>query len=202
MLMKNKFPVFLVLLFLFQAVPSYSDSAFEGDTLHHLYIQVGGGPVRYLDKNFSTYEMERQTLAGSARILWQPEFFLGIGIETGYVHFYTLKEDNVATEFGTTNLSNAMNAVPIFLQFNMRIMPFFNIYVGTGYYSAISNFESFGSTSTHTQMTPGFMAGANLFFPITDNFVIGPELKYYSLVEFKDNAFSLQLILSYNLFEW
>jgi hypothetical protein len=202
MLMKNNFPIIIVLILFFSAVSSYSDSAYEGDTLHTLKIQVGGGPVRYLDKNFTSYEMDRQTLAGTVRILWQPEFYLGLGIETGYIHFYTLKQDFVETEFGTTNVNNAMSAIPIVLQFNMRLLPFFNVYIGTGYFSASSNFESFGNTSTHSLMTPGFIAGANFFFPISDDFYIGPELKYYHLVEFKDNALSLQLILSYNLFEW
>jgi hypothetical protein len=198
----NKLIALVLFILLCSAVSSYSDSAFEGDTLHHFYVQVGGGPVRYFDKNFTSYEMIRQTMGGTVRVLWQPEFYLGLGIETGYVHFYTLKQDFLDTEFGTTNINNSMNAVPIIVQFNMRLLPFFNAYIGTGYFSAISKFESFGNTSTHTQMTPGFMAGANFFFPISDDFFIGPELKYYHLVEFKDNALSLQLILSYDLFKW
>jgi len=191
-------PVLFVLLLL----PSLARAGGE-DTTYSLVVYGGVGYTR----NFSTFEPEPAGLGqngfiGTARFMWEPEHLLSLGIETGYCQVYRIDQKGVPTEFGTTDLYASQNAVPILLMVSMRITDELKITAGSGAYILYTYTKTFGPEVSPNVTSGGIVAAVSYLRPLSRQWSIGGEVKYYSMTKFSDSNLGLQFMAAFRIAEW
>jgi hypothetical protein len=134
--------------------------------------------------------------------MWKPEHLLRIGFETGLTQVYYVKSEDIQTNFGTTDFSSSLNAVPILLVLSMPLAPKFDIYAGMGSFLLYSVTESFGSTVTSSVLSIGFSLGLSYMTPIGDDWDLGAEVKWHHFDRFSDDNIMLYVMVSYSFLEW
>jgi len=173
------------------------------DTTYSLTAYGGGGYVRNISQfDIMPEGLQRNGFGGTLRVMWKPEHLLRLGLETGLTQVYYIKTENVQTDFGSTDFTSSMNAVPILLVLSMPITQRLDIYGGMGSFLLYSNTESFGSNVTSSAMSVGFSLGASYFTPLEGDWGIGAELKWYHMDKFSDDTITLQVMVSYRFLEW
>lgn len=139
---------------------------------------------------------------GSFRIMWQPEHLLSLGLETGFIQFYTLSQSNVDTDFGVTDIETKLTAVPILIVYSMKIIDQVQINLGTGLYILYSTVDSHNNKVTSSQVSSGFMLSGSYSYPLNNSFSLGGELKWNYVNKINDGSLSLQFVLKYVLVEY
>ena len=139
---------------------------------------------------------------GSFRIMWQPEHLLSLGLETGFIQFYTLSQSNVDTDFGVTDIDTKLNAVPILIVYSMKIIDQFQINLGSGLYMLYSTVDSHNNKVTSTQVSSGFMLSGSYSYPLNNSVSLGGELKWNYVNKINDGSLSLQFVFKYVLVEY
>jgi hypothetical protein len=196
--MRHLLPVMLSVLLL---------SAFaraEGeDTTYSLVVYGGVGYTR----NFSAFDPEPSGLGqngfvGTARFMWEPEHLLSLGLETGYCHVYSIDQKSVPTEFGTTDLEASQNAVPILLMASMKITDEWRITAGSGIYLLYTYTKTFATEVSPMVLSGGIAAAVTYLRPLSRQWSIGGEIKYYSMTKFSDTNLSIQFMAAFRIAEW
>lgn len=180
-----------------------SGQAQSADTLYSLTVYANGGYVR----NISEFEIElpglnRNGFIGTVRIMWKPENLLRAGLEFGITHVYSVDEESVQTDSGTTNLNTNVNAYPIMAVFSMSPMENLDINIGTGIAITSSTNSSFGNESSASDFGGVFMISAGYFFPVSNNFRIGLELRGTKIYKYDDYNIALLISLAYKFLEY
>jgi hypothetical protein len=196
---RNRLIVAALTLMLF----STSASAQNADTTYALIVYGGGGFTRNLSQfDVLPSGLQRNGFGGTLRIMMRPEHLLRVGLETGLTQVYYVKSEGVQTDFGITDFTSSMNAVPILLVFSMPLVEHLDIYAGSGGFLMYSNTESFGTQVTASAMSIGFMLGLSYMVPLEGDWGIGGELKWYHMDKFSDDNIMLHLMVSYRFLEW
>ena len=173
------------------------------DTTYALIAYGGGGYVRNISQfDINPEGLQRNGFGGTVRVMWKPEHLLRLGLETGLTQVYYIKSEDVQTEFGVTDFTSSMNAVPILLAISMPLTKRIDVYAGLGSFFLYSNTESFGSNVTASALSIGFSAGVSYMTPLDTDWGIGGELKWYHLDKFSDDTITLQVMVSYRFLEW
>ena len=72
----------------------------DDDKTYSLSTELGVGYSRY----FTTMDyddLNQNGFSGTVRVMWNPEHFLSLGLESGYQYLYSLDVSDYDTEFGT-----------------------------------------------------------------------------------------------------
>lgn len=173
------------------------------DTTYSLVVYGGVGYTR----NFSQFDPKPSGLGqngfvGTARIMWEPEHLLSLGIETGYCQVYRIDQKSVPTEFGTTDLYASQNAVPILMMASMRITDELKLTAGTGVYLLYTFTKSFETEVSPMVTSGGIAAALSYLRPLNRQWSIGAEVKYYSMTKFSDENLSIQFVAAFRIAEW
>ena len=166
-----------------------------------LTTEVGLGYSRYVT-DMSYNHLNKNGFAGTLRFMWNPEHLLSIGIETGYQYLYSIKVDNLNTEFGNSKFSASMIAVPIFLALAMNVTHNLKIRGGSGTFLLFNRGELFGDEIKSSLISIGLYAGLSYTFSIYKDFYIGGEIHYSYISKMQDQALSFQAFFVYNLLIW
>lgn len=140
-------------------------------------------------------------LSGSTRIMWHPNRRLRIGVESGFLNVIFKKMDSVETEFGNTNFSSRINAVPILLVFNMQVWEI-DLYAGTGGVVLSSHVKSFGKSNHIIDYDYCLMFSTSYSYPLTKYMEIGVEASTYYYSQLKTFSGGLGLNLKFIPFKW
>jgi hypothetical protein len=192
----NRIPAILFLV-IFLSLKAYGQS----DSSYYVNVSAGAGYGLFLTE-LDTDGLNKSGFNGSFRIMWHPEYRLGIGLETGYLQFYSLKQQSVNTEYGTTDINAKLNAVPILLIISMNIYEGFDLCIGSGPYLLYSTVESHNNKVTSTEINSGFLMSGRYLHPINNSISIGGELKYNYVNKINDGSLSLQFLLRYHILEY
>lgn len=144
----------------------------------------------------STTTVGRIHPSGTVRIMWHPDHLLRIGIESGYVNFYTYTVQN-----GNTSGKVSLTGIPILLVWSMALTKRLNIFAGVGSYFLATDLNYKGGVSSKT-LGLGINASVNYVQPITPKLGIAAEFKFIDATQTKDYAFSAQLMLVWKFLEW
>ncbi len=90
------------------------------------------------------------------RGMLQSEYFLSIGVESGFVPIKNIYNKAIQNEFGSTNVKSNLDAIPILLVFGMDFEEL-KIYYGLGYYNIIARISAFEEMSRSSDFSLGFM---------------------------------------------
>jgi hypothetical protein len=184
--------VFYTLLFCFNHVQSQT---------YYLNIQGGFGYARFIT-DMDQSALNQNGYVGSARIIWEPEHLLMIGLESGYNYLYTYEEKNLDTDFGTTDAKSRLSSIPLFLVLNMKITSNINLLGGFGPSFLNTSFDAFGWHTESTQVSTSYFVSAAYNYPLYQNLFVGGECRWYSIQKIEDGTLSFQLTIGYRLFSW
>ena len=131
------------------------------------------------------------------RILWHPDHLLRIGIETGYMTFYSYTIKDSAGNTGKSTLSG----VPILLVVSMPITHRLNAFFGTGFYNLTTSLNYAGKVDSH-KLSVGWMLAASYIQPVNKRLGIGTEIKWMDAAQTVDGSIVAQLQLVWKFVTW
>lgn len=168
------------------------------DSSYALVAYVGGGWAQYISTPGSPADLPvdytKGGLAGTVRLMWEPDHLLRLGIETGWTAMYSYDIQDA------TGGKMSLGAVPLLLVWSMQFQRF-HIFVGTGYYQLQSNLE-YGTSTNVTTWSMGWMAAAAYEYPLSRDFGLAGELKWMNATEHEDAVFSAQVQLAWHFLRW
>lgn len=126
-------------------------------------------------------------LTGTARFMYESEYNLKIGFETGYLQITGINHQNISNEFGNSEVNAQLSAIPFLIVFTMNYKDFYINY-GKGAYYMLSKVNAFGTISRSSELVAGFNIGFSYKYPINEKWKIGFDSKYYYM---SDNSSSL-----------
>lgn len=166
-----------------------------------LVLYIGGGFSQYVAPvNIQTEGIQshisRVSPAGTLRLLWQPQFRLRLGLETGFCNFYAyqLKKGN---KIGKVNVS----AIPLMVVWSMPIVKRLDIFAGFGSYLLTSKLDYEGKVSSHTYSLGTSIAIAYKV-PISKISAIAAEIKWMSAFQTRDDVVSAEVRYVWKFLQW
>ncbi len=165
-------------------------------------LQIGGGistyakPVNVRRPIDLPGNINKFSGATTARLMWYPKYRLRVGVETGFLNFYSYKVKN-----GNTNGSVSLNAIPALVVFSMQLYKRLNVYAGFGSYWLTTHLE-YNGTVNSSQWVLGSNIALSYTFPVSTRAGFAAEAKWTNAFETKDAAISLQAHFIWKLFQW
>jgi hypothetical protein len=169
-------------------------------------LMIGGGYGYYFNTftNVLDQDVVNSRPVFSAKLLWQPEHRLRVGIESGYYFMYSTTR--VQTDNGSDVLTTSLNVIPMFITFSMRIIDHFELNFASGWASMIYyvsvNKSKKNMIVGHMYSMSNFSAGCGYYIPLGKRFDLGAELKYLYLGKSDDHHMSFMINMSYKIFAW
>ena len=170
----------------------------QQDSLYSLTLFTGGGFTRSL----SAFEPEPPGLqlhgfSGFARVMWQPEHLLSVGLEVGYHRVYGSEVTDLPTPIGAVSGSSNLSAIPVQLVISLPVIDNFAVWLGTGFAVLVSDVEFFGSETSVTSYTPYLFAAASYLHPVAKDLKVGADLRYYYADRYIDEGMSFHVMLAW-----
>lgn len=158
---------------------------------------IGGLGYGVFMTDLDTEGMNKSGFNGSIRFMWEPEHLLRLGIETGYLQFYSLSQSNVDTEYGKTDIESRLTAIPFLFMFSMEIFENFELNIGNGFYSLTSTVDSYGNKVSSTQLSTGLLVSGSYYYALNESLSLGGEVKWNYVQKINDGSLSLQFLIKY-----
>lgn len=200
---KHTFQLILLILLMTCSHASYGQGLEKSRSIR---LELGGGLGHYFNTftNVLDEDVINNRPSFSGKLLWQPEYRLSLGIESGYYFLYSTTR--IQTDIGTEKLTSRLKVVPIFLSLSMRLVNHLNINFGTGLADMIYTLNAaktksekvVGTTYSMSNYTTGFTYSYQLGKKIS----LGAEFKYLYLRKTDDSHVSLLINISYNILKW
>lgn len=205
-MLKNDFMRLTKAKILFTALISIAISsdcfAQEADTTYKVNVIVGLGYSYFITSLAELDGLNPHSFNATAKIMWQPEHLLRVGIESGYLSFYSYRQTGFKSDYGTTDVKSSLSAVPIILVFAMELFDNLEVSSGVGIYFLLSEIDSYNNKVSSSVFSNGYYTSLSYFLPMNHDISIGGELKYYYLSKIEDADLSLQLTLKYSFLEY
>ncbi len=193
--------ILLLVAFLFIYNNAYSQNK---DSLYSLTAYVGAGyvyNVTHFDYEYAS--LNRGGWQANLRVMWKPEYLLRGGIEFGYTGVYTIDEENVQTDYGTTSIKTTSYAYPLMIVFSMSIMENWEANFGTGIAFSVTKNESFGQPEAFSSNgSSTSMISTAYYYPVMKDSRLGLELRGTWLPKYDDYLVSLAASFAYKFFEY
>lgn len=140
------------------------------------------------------------------RAMWHPDHRLRIGLETGLIPMYSYR----GTASGERSRV-AVSAVPVLLVFSMPLAWLSGterslarrlaLSGGTGAYRINSHLNYVGMVNAN-RLSLGWMLAGSYIQPVSRQFRVAAEVKWFAVPVTEDAAFALQLQLVWRAFSW
>ena len=163
------------------------------------YVSAGGGiyTSRIITPPESQANLSRFSPVTSFRLMWHPDHRLRLGLETGWLHFYSYKFNAADGDGGRVSLTG----VPLLVVWSMQFWERLNIFFGLGGYYLTSHVYYYGNTKS-SALSLGWSLSGSYVIPVNTRIGLGIEGKWLQCEETSDAVFSLQLQLVYKFFSW
>lgn len=188
----------IFIIAVFAACSAFSQ---DNDTTYSISTELGLGYSRYFT-TMDYSDLNKNGLSGTVRVMWNPEYLLSIGLESGYQYLYSIDVSNYDTEFGTTDFSASMYTVPVFIVFAMRLSPNIRLTAGTGMYLLFNSGNLFEDPLESNQISIGGHGGVSYTYPISNSISIGGELLYSYFSKIQDQTVAVQFLFIYDFLKY
>lgn len=154
-------------------------------------VYASAGPNLYLN-NFDYFKklVEPVHFNFGARIMWEPEHRLAIGLKTGYYKMYTVNFQ------GSNNAKIDLSAIPIHTFFTMKLYKGFYAHFGMGptvFLNKISN--DTGEKLSYSYLSLADVTGGFGYIQRPrKGFSFGAELEYFHASKADDHLLSLSFL--------
>lgn len=165
---------------------------------HRWAVYGGIGPNVYLNNlEIAADKVKPLNYSFVARLMWQPEYFLSVGIETGYNQLYTLSGSHPAT--GDVKIVNSIVPLQgvISMKFSERFYGNFNL--GFGFLFNNVSTDKLGNFDASVMSLGDFAAAIGYRKDVTDRITIGGELRGYYSGKLQDRNIALVFMAGYRL---
>ncbi len=132
------------------------------------------------------------------RIMWEPEYNLSLGIESGYNRFYTIDEEFT----GATGRIRIVNsAVPIQLVISMKFFENFyaNFTMGQSILLNKVSTTEYGSYNASSVSLGDFSGAIGYRKLLKERIYVGAEIKYFTSSKLDDKNIALVFMAGYKL---
>jgi hypothetical protein len=166
-----------------------------------LVLYIGGGlshytaPINTQPIGLQT-NIKRTSATGTIRVMWHPQYRLRVGLETGYVNFYSYSLKN-----GNNNGSVSLSAIPVLVTWSMVLVKRLQIFAGFGSYFLTSRLNYLGKVQSASHSL-GSNIALSYVQPISKNLGIAAEAKWMDAFQTKDQGISLQVQMRWKFLEW
>ena len=128
-----------------------------------------------------------------ARLMWEPEHLLSVGIETGYYRLYTIN----ATDPEPAHIANS--AIPIQLVVSMKFLKtfYFNFNMGQSLLLNKVNTEASGNFNASAWSLADFTGTIGYRYRFKNRISIGAETKFFYSTSFVDRNIALVFMAGY-----
>ena len=189
--------LFISILIFFIASPllaQHSDSTKAIRRPFALYI--GFGPNLYFNNlEIAKDHVNLLNYSFVGRIMWEPEYFLSLGIESGYYRLYTVSVSS-ATE-GSAHIVN--NAIPIQVIISMKFLKNYYVNFSMGQTMLLNHSTSSNGADLHAKTWSfadlGAAAGYKFFYK--NRFSMGLEAKFFYSTRLDDKNLALVYVAGY-----
>ena len=185
-----------VLVFLFTAraaFPQQKDTTLVKPV--RFSFTLGTGLTHYVDNlDYGNQNMSNDFAGFSFRFLWEPEYRLSLGAETGSYTMFKVKSSPGSAATGDVT----RRVTPMFLLARMRIVD--NFYLGTGFGLAfLTNTTNAADQKivTNTTSLSNYQFSASYIYPINTHWQLGGEAKVFDFGAYNDWMYSLQVFGAY-----
>lgn len=178
----------------------------EREVYRSLKVELGGGYGNYFNTftNVSDQEVVNHRPSFCGKLLWQPEYRLRMGIESGYYMIYSTTR--IETTNGSRKLTTNLSVVPIFLSLSMKVINHVELNFATGWadliYTININKSKTDKVVGHTYSMSNYAAGISFTVPLGKKIDIGTAFKYMYLGKTEDSHVSGLITLSYKMVRW
>ena len=196
---KILFFVITVFLVTAKSISQETDST-KRKANYSLVLYAGGGVSQYLAALEPAIPgVENKQLvhpAATFRVMWQPDHLLSLGIESGYVTWFSYESnhDTVAAKI-------AMSSIPLLITWSMPIAKRFRVFGGFGSFFMTSTLEDKRTMNSNTASL-GLAVAAAYVQPLQKNLSLAFEGKWYKAHETRDDLVSLQVQLVWKFLKW
>ncbi len=168
---------------------------------HSLVLNIGGGFSNYLSPlNFKATGIEKDFVtsgpAATIRVLWQPQYRLRIGLESGFCNFYSYKLVN-----GNKKGKVSISAIPVMVVWSMAITRRLDIFAGFGTYLLTSKLDYAGKVSSKVNSL-GTSVALAYKIPLSKTTAIAAEAKWMNAFQTKDDVVSAELKMIWKFYQW
>ena len=168
---------------------------------HSFVLHIGGGYSSYISPlNFKGTGVEKDIVrsgpAATIRVLWQPQYRLRVGIESGFCNFYSYKLVN-----GNKKGKLSITAIPVMVVLSMSIVKRLEIFAGLGTYLLTSKLNYAGNVSSKVNSL-GTSVALAYKIPISKTTAIAAEAKWMDAFQTKDAVVSAELRVIWKFFQW
>ena len=168
---------------------------------HSLVLYVGGGYSSYISPlNFKGTGVETNIVrtgpAATIRVLWQPQYRLRLGIETGFCNLYSYRLVN-----GNKKGRVSISAIPVMVVWSMSIVKRLDIFAGLGTYLLTSKLDYAGKVSSKLNSL-GTSVALAYKIPISRTIAVAAHAKWMNAFQTKDALVSGEVGVVWNFFRW
>lgn len=194
-----------MLLFWFIAMPVTLLSQ-TPESSRSLKLMIGGGIGNYINTftNVLDEDVHNNRPAFSGKLMWQPEFRLRLGLESGYYFIYSTTR--IQTVNGSEKLTSKLKVVPLFLSVSMKVINHLELNFGTGWakmiYTVNTSTSKKDKVNGNTYSRSNYTAGFTYLYPLGEKLDLGMEFKYLYLGKTDDTSISALVTVSYKILQW
>lgn len=168
-----------------------------------LILNITGGYGYYIKSFVSTADEKVKLIRPGTgiRVIWQPEHRLRLGLESGYISFYSVSGN---TTGNNGEFHSGLGVLPLFLYFGMKVDKNIDVTFSTG--GALLRYrvddDSPAGVITSKEMSfSNFNAGIQWHRPLSDRVEAGAVINYLFLGKTRDSHISAQFSVSVKLLE-
>jgi hypothetical protein len=186
------------ILFCFLSLNLFAQNDNQAQVKKHKFSFYGGVGPNYYFNNLVIYKNSVQpwNYSLTARLMWEPEHFLSLGIESGYYKLYTVKY--TVPSFGPAMVTNL--AVPVQLVVSMKFLKNYYTDLSIGQTNLLYKFSSsnMGSFQTSSWSLADFGITVGYKYLIKNRVSVCGDIKYFRSAKFTDSNMALLFIVAYN----
>ena len=165
---------------------------------HRWTVYGGVGPNYYFNNLvIAKDKVTELNYSFVGRLMWEPEYFLSLGFETGYNRLYSINIDNA--NLGTGHIINV--AIPIQLVISMKFFKNYYASFNMGQSILLNNVttSNFGNFDASVISLGDFAATIGYKRTVSERFFMGVEIKGYYSSKLDDNNIALLFMTGYRL---
>jgi hypothetical protein len=162
----------------------------------HFVFYGGVGPNYYFNNLVLAKDHVNEfNYSFAGRIMWEPEYFLSLGLESGYYRLYTV---NISQP---TTVHIANSAIPIFAVVSMKFLKKFyaNFSFGRSVLLNRVSTTDYGNFNANSISLADMALTLGYKRPLTDKISLGGETKFYYSSSANDKNLAILLMCSYRL---
>lgn len=193
----NFYRLHLGILFCFFSLNLLSQNNNSVHEKKHRFALYGGVGPNYYFNNLDIYKnsVNSRNYSSVVRLMWEPEHFLSLGIESGYNQLYSVKYTTQA--FGPVQVTNII--VPLQLVVSMKFLKNYYTAITMGQTYFINKFSNLklGSFNTYSWSLADFGVSGGYRYHFKNRISVGAEAKYFYSSKYNDRNMALVFMVGY-----